>query len=123
MEEKSTGCAKGCSVLFVAVVAIFIFGYAYNALFGEEDIRLTGTVDVSIASACEDPEIDIRPEGGAWQTVHFETNSWRAGQPCRLNLDVDVPPASRYAIRMDGVGLETIERKGDATTVRIELSW
>lgn len=116
-----SGCSTGCSVLFIAIVALLAFGYIWGQ--EAETVRVTGTVHVSIPAACESPRIEIRPEGKAWQTVRFEASSWRVGQRCTLPLDIDLPPADRYTIRMDGVGVETIERKGDASTVRFELSW
>lgn len=119
--DTANGCAKWVVIGFVALAAFIGFGVWMGR--SAETVRVTGNVHVSMSSACESPKLEIRPEGKAWQTVRFEASSWRAGQTCVLPLDVDLPPAARYTIRMDGVGVETIERAGDETTVRFELSW
>ena len=119
--RKPSGCATGCGVLVVALVALLAFGYIWGQ--NADTVRVTGTVHVSISSACESPKLQIRPEGKAWQTVRFESASWRIGQPCTLPVDIDLPPADRYTVRMDGVGTETIPRDDGATTVRFALSW
>lgn len=111
----------GCNVLLIAVVALLMFGYFYGQ--NAETVRVTGTVTVSMSAACEDPKLEIRPEGLAWQTVRFDAESWRAGQGCILPVDIELPPADRYTVRMDGVGVETVARRGDDETVRFDLAW
>lgn len=121
MEGTRSGCATGCSVLCIAVVAILAFGYIRGSQ--ADTVRVTGEVRVSIAAACENPKVEIRPEGKAWRTVRYEAASWQAGQGCILPVDEELPPADRYTVKVSGVGVETIDRAGDASTVRFELSW
>lgn len=119
--DTANGCAKWIIIGFVALAAMIGVGVWVGS--GADTVRLTGTVHISAAAACESPELEIRPEGDVWHAVRFEAASWRPGQSCVLPVDVDLPAARRYTVRMDGVAVETIEREGDAATVVIRLSW
>lgn len=123
MTTESTGCAKGCGIIAIAVTALFVLGLLFNAFTGGPDeVRVTGEIEVSDPSACRDPKVKIRPDGHGERTIEYDVSSWRPGQTCTLPIDIDLPKADRYRVEVPGVGVETVPRSTD-NSVLIRLSW